>query len=69
MNLSGGPRVYTTEQWLSRVAGAVESGRNCIKCGECELKCPYQLPIREMIVENIANYERIAAEHAAQQEQ
>ena len=69
MNLSGGPRVYTTEQWLSRVAGAVESGRNCIKCGECELKCPYQLPIREMIAENIANYERIAAEHDAQQGQ
>jgi predicted aldo/keto reductase-like oxidoreductase len=31
----------------------MESARNCIECGECEEKCPYHLPIREMIVENI----------------
>ena len=37
----------------------MESARNCVQCGEC----PYQLPIREMIVENLAFYERVAAEH------
>lgn len=41
------------------VANAVESGRNCIQCGECEEKCPYHLPIREMITENIEFYERV----------
>jgi predicted aldo/keto reductase-like oxidoreductase len=41
---------------------AVESAKNCIQCGECEEKCPYKLPIREMIVERIALYERVAAE-------
>lgn len=41
------------------VAEAVESGRNCIECGECEEKCPYHLPIREMIAENVAFYDSI----------
>jgi predicted aldo/keto reductase-like oxidoreductase len=39
------------------IAEGMESARNCIECGECEEKCPYHLPIREMIVENIKFYE------------
>ncbi len=41
------------------VARAVESAQNCIRCGECEGKCPYHLPIREMIEENIEFYRSI----------
>ena len=44
--------------WLAK---ALESAENCIECGECEEKCPYDLPIREMIVENMAFYENVAA--------
>jgi predicted aldo/keto reductase-like oxidoreductase len=43
--------------FFSRLTKAVESAKNCIQCGECEEKCPYQLPIREMIVENVKFYE------------
>ncbi len=43
------------------VGEAVESADDCIECGECEAKCPYQLPIREMIVEAIRFYESALA--------
>ncbi|MBN1814284.1 MAG: aldo/keto reductase [Anaerolineae bacterium] len=42
--------------WMGRV---IDGARNCVQCGECEAKCPYQLPIREMIAENIAFYEGV----------
>jgi ferredoxin len=45
------------------VKNAVESAQNCVQCGECEEKCPYKLPIRGMIVENLAFHERVAAEY------
>ena len=45
------------ESFVSLVAKAVESGKNCIQCGECEEKCPFHLPIREMIVEHIEFFE------------
>ena len=45
------------------VKHAVETAENCIQCGECEEKCPYNLPIREMIVENVEFYKGMAAEH------
>jgi uncharacterized protein len=46
------------------VTNAVTSAEKCVQCGECEARCPYQLPIREMIEENVAFYERVAAEHS-----
>lgn len=36
----------------------VNTARTCIKCGECEEKCPYHLPIREMLAEHIKFYEQ-----------
>ncbi len=42
------------------VTEAVKGARECLQCGECEEKCPYRLPIREMLVENIEFYECVA---------
>jgi len=42
------------------IKGMVDSARNCIECGECEEKCPYQLPIIEMLQENVAFYDSVA---------
>lgn len=41
------------------IAEAAASAKECIQCGECEAKCPYHLPIRDMIVENYQLYEKV----------
>jgi len=35
-----------SEDWIAGAGGSLE---NCIECGECEEKCPYDLPIMEGI--------------------
>lgn len=38
------------------IGGAMESAEQCVECGECEQKCPYHLPIAELLKENLALY-------------
>lgn len=68
MNIPNSLKRWGRELLLSRLIEIVETGENCVQCGECETKCPYQLPIREMIAENIAFYKHMAAEHNVQQD-
>ena len=35
----------------------MERATNCTECGDCEEKCPYHLPIREMIAEQVKWYQ------------
>ena len=39
------------------IAKAMEKAANCTECGECEERCPYHLPIREMIAEQVKWYQ------------
>ncbi|MCW4036342.1 MAG: aldo/keto reductase [Candidatus Bathyarchaeota archaeon] len=52
-------RLWPLDKFFEWMKEPVESGSNCIQCGECEQKCPYHLPIREMIKENIDFYEKV----------
>ena len=36
-----------------RFAEVLERAANCTECGDCEGRCPYHLPIREMIAEQV----------------
>ena len=42
----------------------MEKAANCTECGECEERCPFNLPIREMIKENYNLYEQVKAANA-----
>jgi len=46
-------------QELNWMMDLVEKARNCSGCGECLTRCPYQLPIPELIKENLAWYDRL----------
>ena len=41
---------YHLEQWaIERYANLPKKAGDCIDCGACEPRCPYNLPIREML--------------------
>ncbi len=44
-------------------AAAMEKAANCTECGECEARCPYDLPIREMMAERVIWYEEMRKQH------
>jgi predicted aldo/keto reductase-like oxidoreductase len=44
-----------------RISDMMEKVANCIECGECEERCPYELPIRETIKKSYDLYEQVKA--------
>ena len=46
------------------VVEGMEKAAGCTECGECEEKCPYKLPIREMIKEACSLFEEAKAANA-----
>ncbi len=54
------PDWYLKSPWIPQL---MEKAVNCSDCGECEERCPYHLPIREMMKESYNLYEEIKAKH------
>jgi predicted aldo/keto reductase-like oxidoreductase len=41
----------------------METAEHCVQCGQCEEKCPYELPVPEMIQESLDHYRRFCEIH------
>jgi predicted aldo/keto reductase-like oxidoreductase len=48
-------------QEMKWVMDVVEKARNCSECGECLPRCPYHLPIPDLIKENLAWFDSLNA--------
>ncbi len=47
---------------LDWIKSMIATGRSCTECGDCLPRCPYQLPIPELIKENLAWYDSMKEE-------
>jgi predicted aldo/keto reductase-like oxidoreductase len=47
------------DRYFNNAAKAVGTVQNCVQCGECETKCPYELPIMETIAANAEWFENL----------
>ena len=53
LSVSYGDRFY------NHAAKAIESVKNCVRCGQCESKCPYELPIMDTIASNVDKFKKL----------
>ncbi len=44
---------------LGWIKGIIDKARTCTECGDCLPRCPYQLPIPEIIKENLEWYDNL----------
>ncbi|NLE44157.1 MAG: aldo/keto reductase [Chloroflexi bacterium] len=56
------PTDSLTNGWVGE---AVEQAAHCADCGECELRCPYHLPIRQMMDEHVSVYHHAVGRYGA----
>jgi predicted aldo/keto reductase-like oxidoreductase len=59
MGLKSVIRRFGSPDEISWIKGLMEKARNCTECGDCLPRCPYQLPIPELIKKNLAWYDSL----------
>jgi len=51
--------------YTDMIAKAMETAAKCVDCGKCEERCPYKLPIRHILKERVAWFEKGKKEYMA----
>ncbi|WP_027363558.1 aldo/keto reductase [Desulfotruncus alcoholivorax] len=50
---------YNLQNWARQRYGELKvKASSCVECGQCEEKCPYELPIRKMLAEAAARLDK-----------
>ena len=62
MNIRSFARRLPPERvFIGRIEEVMEKAAGCTQCGECEERCPYELPIRDTIAQNVEWYQEAKA--------
>jgi len=54
---------FPPEMAIKLSAGPMETAENCVQCEECLEKCPYELPVPDMISESLEYYRQFREQH------
>ena len=55
-------RRFSPKQFITMAKHRVATVENCVECGECVERCPYDLPIPDMLRENVEIYKKFLSE-------
>jgi predicted aldo/keto reductase-like oxidoreductase len=56
-------RIPAERFFSGMLENAMEKAADCIDCGECEERCPYKLPIREIMAEQVKWYREVKRQY------
>jgi hypothetical protein len=56
-------RRFSPKQLAVMAKESAASVEQCIDCGECVEKCPYHLPVPDMLKENVAAFKKLLTDH------
>jgi len=56
-------RRFPAPMAIAMAKEVMKQAEQCIQCGECADKCPYELPVPELISESLDHYRQFCREH------
>ena len=54
---------FLPETAIKMAMEPMKTAENCAQCGECEAKCPYELPVPDLINETLDYYRQFCEQH------